>query len=97
MGGAATGTAVLTSTAESMMQADEDFLGWMESSAGAAKVGAELRAMRRCAAAEAVREASRSQEGREGLLAALRDVVAQNATLRAQMETVLQGKGLPTW
>jgi hypothetical protein len=78
------------STAKGLMQADKEFLAWMESSAGAAKVGAELKELWRRAAAAAVQKASQSQEGREGLLAALQEVVAQNATLRAQLSTMLQ-------
>lgn len=48
--------------------------------------------VRRCAAAAVFKEASRSQEGWKGLLAAFREVVAQTATLRAQLAAVLQGK-----
>lgn len=64
---------------------DERFLAWLNSAQGAAIIGAELKKLKRNAAAATVCEVARSQEGREGLLLALETLLETNLSLKAQL------------
>lgn len=74
---------------EDLIDRDERFLAWLHSAQGAAKIGAELKGLKRSAAAAAFFEMARSEEGREGLLLSLKELVAQNLSLKAQLAGVL--------
>lgn len=68
---------------------DEIFLAWLNSAQGAAKIGTELKKLKRNAAAATVLEVARSQEGREGLLLALESLFETNLSLKAQLASVI--------
>ena len=72
-----------------LIDRDERFLEWLHSAQGAAKIGAELKSLKRSAAAAAFLEMARSEEGREGLLLSLQELVTQNLSLKAQLATVI--------
>lgn len=88
-GAGAGGGGMEAASADSLVQADEAFLRWMESTKGAARVGSELRKMKRRAAAAVIEEAVRSEEGRDGLLLVLKSLVQSDARLKAQLEVLL--------
>jgi hypothetical protein len=88
-GGGAGGGGTEVVSADALVQADEAFLRWMESTKGAARVGSELRKMKRCAAATVIEEAAQSEEGRDGLLLVLESLVQSDARLKAQLEVLL--------
>ena len=71
---------------------DRAFVAWASSTAGAAAVAAGLRSLRAAAAARAVAAAADSAEGRDGLVAALGRLLADDPTLRAGVEAALKAK-----
>jgi hypothetical protein len=75
---------------QAMVERDEKFLIWLHSAEGAAKIGAELKKLKRSAAASAFLEMARSEEGREGLLMSLREMVKKNSSFKAQLASVLE-------
>lgn len=74
---------------EELIDRDERFLAWLHSAQGAAKIGAELKKLKRSAAAAVFLEMARSDEGREGLLMSLKELVSQNLSLKAQLARVI--------
>ena len=74
---------------EQLILRDEKFLAWLHSAQGAAKIGGELKGLKRAAAAAAFLELARSDEGREGLLLSLKELVSQNLSLKAQLARVI--------
>jgi hypothetical protein len=73
-----------------LMKFDEEFLAWLHSARGAAKIGAELKKLKRTAAATLVLEVARSEEGREGLLQAVQTMLQKSASLRAQLSAAIR-------
>lgn len=69
---------------------DQQFLEWLNSAQGAAKIGAELKKLKRNAAAATVLEVTKSQEGREGLLLALGSLLEKNLSLKAQLASIIE-------
>lgn len=74
---------------EELIERDERFLMWLHGAQGAAKIGAELKKLKRTAAAATFHEMARSEEGREGLLMSLREMVRKNSSLKAQLASVI--------
>jgi hypothetical protein len=72
-----------------LIERDERFLAWLHSAKGAAKIGGELKKLKRNAAAATFLELARSDEGREGLLLSLKELVSQNLSLKAQLARVI--------
>eukprot|EP00892_Ulva_mutabilis_P004884 jgi/Ulvmu1/2768/UM014_0226.1 len=68
---------------------DEHFLAWLNSAQGAAKIGTELKKLKRNAAATTVLGVAKSQEGREGLLLALESLLETNLSLKAQLASMI--------
>lgn len=74
---------------EELIDRDKRFLAWLHSAQGASKIGGELKKLKRAAAAAAFLEMARSDEGREGLLLSLKELVSQNLSLKAQLARVI--------
>lgn len=76
-------------THHELVARDQQFLEWLNSAQGAAKIGAELKKLKRNAAAATVLEVAKSQEGREGLLLALKGLLETNLSLKAQLASMI--------
>lgn len=72
-----------------MMLRDAAFLQWCESDAGAACVSSGIDSLARQAADAQVRTAAQTAAGRDGLLAALRDLAGRDEAFRSQLAGLL--------
>lgn len=72
-----------------LISQDRQFLDWLNSAHGAAKIGAELKKLKRHAAAATVMDVTKSQEGQEGLLMALENLLETNLSLKARVASMI--------
>eukprot|EP00200_Dunaliella_tertiolecta_P012627 CAMPEP_0202373002 /NCGR_PEP_ID=MMETSP1127-20130417/4091_1 /ASSEMBLY_ACC=CAM_ASM_000462 /TAXON_ID=3047 /ORGANISM="Dunaliella tertiolecta, Strain CCMP1320" /LENGTH=2753 /DNA_ID=CAMNT_0048969731 /DNA_START=204 /DNA_END=8465 /DNA_ORIENTATION=+ len=92
---AASGLQKAMTAFEDLMQADQCFLDWAESAGGRAAMASQLRTLKARAAAAVVSQVLLTADGRDGLLAALGDSLANDPSLCAQLRMLLaaqQGK-----